>query len=118
MVFLKKEHNNGGSDWVHVRTLDLPEATLGLPGYKECFFSQTAKIVTAGKGYVLLTPAEETWLFSVELETMQSVITFGISSLVRSVHVKCCYGQRCPRAYFGAREVVRVDAMTCASADR
>ncbi|TKW32653.1 hypothetical protein SEVIR_2G181900v4 [Setaria viridis] len=70
-VFLKKEHNNGGSDWVLVRSLHLPEATLGLPGYKECFFSHTAKIVTAGKGYVVLTPAEETWLFSVELGTMQ-----------------------------------------------
>ncbi|CAL5088900.1 unnamed protein product [Urochloa decumbens] len=71
MVFLKKEHNNGGSDWVLVRRLNLPEATLGLPGYKECFFSRTAKIVTEGKGYVGLTPAEETWLFSVELRTMQ-----------------------------------------------
>ncbi|RLN34519.1 hypothetical protein C2845_PM03G31620 [Panicum miliaceum] len=70
-VFVQKEHNNGGSDWVLVRSLHLPEATLELQGYKECFFSRTAKIVAAGKGYVVLTQAEETWLFSIELGTMQ-----------------------------------------------
>ncbi|KAF8711576.1 hypothetical protein HU200_029025 [Digitaria exilis] len=70
-VFLKKEHNNGGSEWVIVRSLNLAEATIGLPGYRESLFSGTVKIVTAGKGYVVLTPAKETWLFSVELGTMQ-----------------------------------------------
>ncbi|KAF8661231.1 hypothetical protein HU200_057075 [Digitaria exilis] len=70
-VFLKREHNNGGSEWVLVRSLHLAEATIGLPGYKERLFSGTVKIVAAGKGYVALTPAKETWLFSVELGTMQ-----------------------------------------------
>ncbi|WVZ64508.1 hypothetical protein U9M48_014011 [Paspalum notatum var. saurae] len=73
-VFLKQEHGNGGgSEWVPVRSLHLGEATRGLLGYKECFFGlgRNPKIVTAGKGYVVLTPAEETWLFSVELGTMQ-----------------------------------------------
>ncbi|KAJ1289268.1 hypothetical protein BS78_02G151200 [Paspalum vaginatum] len=71
-VFLKHEHGNGGGgEWVPVRSLRLGEATRGLPGYKECFFGQTPKIVTAGKGYVVLTPAEGTWLFTVELGTLQ-----------------------------------------------
>ncbi|PUZ70329.1 hypothetical protein GQ55_2G220000 [Panicum hallii var. hallii] len=70
-VFVKEEPNNGGSDWVLVRSLHLPEATLGLQWYKESFFSRGAKIVTADKGYVVLAPAEETWLFSIELGTMQ-----------------------------------------------
>lgn len=75
-VFLKQENggNGCGGEWGPVRSLRLPEATGGLPGYKECFFvSRTAKIVivTAGKGYVVLTPAEETWLFSVDPATMQ-----------------------------------------------
>jgi hypothetical protein len=74
-VFLKleQEHDNGGGiDWVPVRSLNLREPTRGLPAFKECFFSHTAKIVTAGEGYVVLTPAEETWLFSVELGTMEA----------------------------------------------
>ncbi|KAL6592460.1 hypothetical protein ACP70R_049513 [Stipagrostis hirtigluma subsp. patula] len=61
----------GVATWMLERTLRLPEATLGLPGRKECYFCRTAKIVTAGKGYVVLTPAEETCLFSVRLRTMQ-----------------------------------------------
>jgi hypothetical protein len=73
-VFLKleQEHDNGGGiNWVPVWNLNLREAAHGLPAFKECFFSHTAKIVTAGEGYVVLTPAEETWLFSVELRSMQ-----------------------------------------------
>ncbi|WVZ64525.1 hypothetical protein U9M48_014027 [Paspalum notatum var. saurae] len=71
-LFLKQDHGNGGGEWVLVRSLQLGEVTRGLPGYKECFFGgHTPKIVTAGRGYVVLTPAEGTWLFSVELGTMQ-----------------------------------------------
>jgi hypothetical protein len=73
-VFLKRDHNDSGAgiDWVPVRSLNLREATRGLPRFKECFFSQTAKVVTAGKGYIVLTPAEETWPFSIELGTMEA----------------------------------------------
>ncbi|TVU00863.1 hypothetical protein EJB05_53711, partial [Eragrostis curvula] len=71
-VFVKRKNNNDGSiNWTHENTLRLPEATRGLPGHKECYFSRTAKIITSSKDYVVLTPVEETWLFSVELRTMQ-----------------------------------------------
>jgi hypothetical protein len=48
---------------------------VGLPGREERFFDQGAKIVGANTEYVKLTPmlalGEETWLFSVELDTMR-----------------------------------------------
>ncbi|RLN34119.1 hypothetical protein C2845_PM03G31610 [Panicum miliaceum] len=47
-------------EWVLERSLCLPEATLGLPGRKDSYFGRVAKIVTAGDGYIVLTPAEET----------------------------------------------------------
>ncbi|KAF8661227.1 hypothetical protein HU200_057071 [Digitaria exilis] len=60
------------SEWVEERRLRLPEATRGLPGHKECYFrGAVARIVTAREGYVVLTPAEETWLFSVDLVSMK-----------------------------------------------
>ncbi|KAL6655811.1 hypothetical protein ACP70R_006637 [Stipagrostis hirtigluma subsp. patula] len=67
-VYAKELHRG---EWELERTLRLPEATHGLPGRKEGYFGRTAKIVTAGKEYVVLTPAEETWLFSVRRKTMQ-----------------------------------------------
>jgi hypothetical protein len=51
------------------------EATAGLSGCQESFFEQGANIVPANVEYILLTPqltpTYETWLFSVELETMR-----------------------------------------------
>ncbi|KAL6592462.1 hypothetical protein ACP70R_049515 [Stipagrostis hirtigluma subsp. patula] len=70
-VYRERKLDGGDSIWELQRSLCLPEATCGLPGYKQSFFSRTAKIVTAGEGYVVLTPEEETWLFSIELRTMQ-----------------------------------------------
>ncbi|CAL5088917.1 unnamed protein product [Urochloa decumbens] len=72
-VFANRDYHLLGvtSEWVHERSMRLPEATRGLPGHKECYFRRTAKIVTAGRGYVVLTPAEETWVFSVDLGTME-----------------------------------------------
>ncbi|KAK3129858.1 hypothetical protein QOZ80_6BG0485700 [Eleusine coracana subsp. coracana] len=70
-VFAKRKHGDGTTEWLHENSVCLPEATHGLPGHKQCYFSSTAKIVAAGKGYVVLTPAEETWLFSVEVRTMK-----------------------------------------------
>ncbi|GJM99081.1 hypothetical protein PR202_ga16147 [Eleusine coracana subsp. coracana] len=70
-------------EWLHEKIVCLPEATRGLPGHKERYFSCTGKIVAAGKGYAVLMPAEETWLlkslkgpspsaaFSVEVRTMK-----------------------------------------------
>ncbi|KAL6658821.1 hypothetical protein ACP70R_002861 [Stipagrostis hirtigluma subsp. patula] len=70
-VFVERKHDDGSSEWALEKSLRLPEATRGLPGWKECYFGRTTKIVTAGTGFVVVTPAEETWLFSVELGTMR-----------------------------------------------
>ncbi|GJM99087.1 hypothetical protein PR202_ga16153 [Eleusine coracana subsp. coracana] len=58
-------------EWELERRVNLPEATHGLKQHKEGYFGRAAKIVTARKGFVVLTPAEETWLFFVDLRTMQ-----------------------------------------------
>ncbi|CAN6356142.1 unnamed protein product [Urochloa humidicola] len=73
-VFANREQNyyaGATNEWVQERSLRLPEATRGLPGHKQSYFGRSAKIVTAGRGYIVLTPAEETWVFSVDLETME-----------------------------------------------
>uniref|UniRef100_A0A0E0D1I4 F-box domain-containing protein n=1 Tax=Oryza meridionalis TaxID=40149 RepID=A0A0E0D1I4_9ORYZ len=60
----------GSGEWVVKRLVSLREATRGLPGHRETYFRQEAKIVAANAAYVLLTPQEKKkWLFSVELET-------------------------------------------------
>ncbi|EAZ44254.1 hypothetical protein OsJ_28870 [Oryza sativa Japonica Group] len=60
----------GSGEWVVERLVSLPEATRELPGRRETYFRQEAKIVAANAAYVLLTPQEKKrWLFSVELET-------------------------------------------------
>uniref|UniRef100_A0A0E0E9R5 Uncharacterized protein n=1 Tax=Oryza meridionalis TaxID=40149 RepID=A0A0E0E9R5_9ORYZ len=70
-VFLRRD----GSDvWEPEKSLSLCDATRNMPGHKESYFgvaAVAAKIVSAGAGYIVLTPAEETWLFSVELATME-----------------------------------------------
>jgi hypothetical protein len=61
-----------GSDdkWVVERLVHLREATRRLPGHEDGYFQGEAVIVDAHDTYVLLTPREMTWLFSVLLETM------------------------------------------------
>lgn len=68
---------SGGGEWAVERSVRLADATRGLPGRQEVFFTAeapAARIVTAGgDGFVTLAPAEdETWLFSVDLETMEA----------------------------------------------
>ncbi|PUZ70348.1 hypothetical protein GQ55_2G221600 [Panicum hallii var. hallii] len=59
-------------EWVMEKSIRLRDATAGLPGGRDYrFFRLPARIVTAGNTFVVLTPAEKTWLFSVELETME-----------------------------------------------
>uniref|UniRef100_M8C8N0 F-box protein AT5G49610-like beta-propeller domain-containing protein n=1 Tax=Aegilops tauschii TaxID=37682 RepID=M8C8N0_AEGTA len=71
-VFARRRPDSDDDDeWSLEMQLRLPEATLGLPGREESFFQQEAMIVSANTRYVLLTPSEETWLFSVELDTMR-----------------------------------------------
>ncbi|KAG0529904.1 hypothetical protein BDA96_05G137600 [Sorghum bicolor] len=63
---------HGGDDkWVVERLVRLREATGELPGREDGYFQGEAVIVDAHDTYVLLTPREKTWLFSVVLETME-----------------------------------------------
>lgn len=42
-----------------------------LPGREDHYFGNEAMILAADATHVLVTPQEETWVFSVELETME-----------------------------------------------
>ncbi|RLN33227.1 hypothetical protein C2845_PM03G31890 [Panicum miliaceum] len=65
-VFTRKEC--GG--WVLDARVLLSQATCTLPGYKEWYFKGPGKIVSEAEGRVLVvTPWEEEWLISVNLET-------------------------------------------------
>ncbi|GJM99083.1 hypothetical protein PR202_ga16149 [Eleusine coracana subsp. coracana] len=70
-VFVQRKLISGETKWVLRESLDLQEATRSLTGHKGCYFNSSTEIITAGKGYVVLAPAEEMWLFSVELSTMR-----------------------------------------------
>ncbi|XP_052168391.1 uncharacterized protein LOC127785002 [Oryza glaberrima] len=65
---------DGDGEWVLEKRVWLPAAARGLPGYDEGYFQEQngeAIVVAASAAYVLLRPpVEDTWLFSVELETM------------------------------------------------
>ncbi|CAD6253804.1 unnamed protein product [Miscanthus lutarioriparius] len=62
-----------GSDdkWMVERLVRLPETTRGLPAREDGYFQGEAVIVDAHDTYVLLTPREKAWLFSVVLETTE-----------------------------------------------
>jgi hypothetical protein len=71
LIVLVQHHKQGGDKWWVVEKLvRLPEATLKLEGRKQRFFQRNAMIVAANETYVLVTPREKTWLFSVEIETL------------------------------------------------
>ncbi|KAG8056481.1 hypothetical protein GUJ93_ZPchr0002g23523, partial [Zizania palustris] len=72
-VFATWRRDHGNGEWVLEKSLRLAAATAGLAGYKEGYFSNgsAAKVVTANTGAVTFTPAEETWMFSVDLKTME-----------------------------------------------
>lgn len=62
----------GSDQWVVEKTVQLRDAAAGLPGWDDRFLlQQPARIVSVGDTFVVLTPTEETWLFSMDLETME-----------------------------------------------
>ncbi|CAN6204169.1 unnamed protein product [Urochloa humidicola] len=66
------QRRSGGDEWVIDNLVRLPEATRGLPGHEDRFFQENeAIIVSAEDMHVLVTPQEKTWLFSVDLDTME-----------------------------------------------
>ncbi|XP_044963161.1 uncharacterized protein LOC123419838 [Hordeum vulgare subsp. vulgare] len=58
-------------EWVVEKLLRLQQATCGLPGRKETYFERPAKLVATTRRHVLVTPEEETWIFSVDLERLE-----------------------------------------------
>ncbi|CAN6195569.1 unnamed protein product [Urochloa humidicola] len=72
-VLARHRSGDDGDEWVWEveRVVRLREFTLGLPGREDRFFMRNAMILAAHEGYVLVTPQEKTWLFSVELDTMR-----------------------------------------------
>ncbi|KAM3300182.1 hypothetical protein ACQJBY_041291 [Aegilops geniculata] len=62
---------DSSGEWVVEKLVRLPEATCGLPGHDETYFQRPAKIVATTTRHVLVTPREETWIFSVDLDTLE-----------------------------------------------
>ncbi|KAF0913468.1 hypothetical protein E2562_022360 [Oryza meyeriana var. granulata] len=60
-------------EWTPEKTLRLPELTHELPGRKDSFFKTMvgAKILAVIGRSVMLTPPDEMWPFSVDLDTME-----------------------------------------------
>ncbi|KAF2915751.1 hypothetical protein DAI22_09g063500 [Oryza sativa Japonica Group] len=64
------QHSNG--EWVLQKSLRLEESTMGLAGYKAGRGGAAMVVAAATAGSVVLAPVEEmTWMFSVDLETME-----------------------------------------------
>ncbi|KAM3274822.1 hypothetical protein ACQJBY_043676 [Aegilops geniculata] len=62
-------YNDG--DWDLEESLELMEATRGLEEHKDEYFRVPMRIVTASTMSIVLSPADQTWQFSVDLETME-----------------------------------------------
>ncbi|CAN6329601.1 unnamed protein product [Urochloa humidicola] len=61
-----------GGEWALEKKVLLSEVTCDLPGYKPSFFIWMRHVVMVGAGYVILTPYMETWIFSINLETVEA----------------------------------------------
>ncbi|KAF8757333.1 hypothetical protein HU200_010848 [Digitaria exilis] len=60
-------------EWALEKSILLWEATSGLPGYKDRFFSHYQEILTRGIGFIILSPQfAEPCPYSIDLETMEA----------------------------------------------
>ncbi|CAN6204161.1 unnamed protein product [Urochloa humidicola] len=71
-IFEGGASHKSDAEWVVEKRVELAEASLHLlPGRKEGYFRSLPEIITATEEFAVLSPAEETWLFSVDLRTME-----------------------------------------------
>jgi hypothetical protein len=73
-VFARKRVGCSDDDdeWELEKEFLLPEATVELPGWEQRLSEQQVIIVTANDKYILLSLSDETWVFTVELDTMRA----------------------------------------------
>ncbi|KAF6986086.1 hypothetical protein CFC21_003877 [Triticum aestivum] len=57
--------------WELHKSLELMEATRGLTGYKEEYFDGSLKVVMTSPKFIVLALENGTWLFSIDLDTME-----------------------------------------------
>ncbi|CAL5080923.1 unnamed protein product [Urochloa decumbens] len=69
--------HHGNNDWVLEMSVQLVEASRGLPGREEDYFDMKTIIIDADEGFVVLSPERKTWLYSVDLETMELKREYG-----------------------------------------
>ncbi|CAL5088884.1 unnamed protein product [Urochloa decumbens] len=70
-TFHGDDSDESDDEWVVEKRVELAEASLHLPGRKEGYFRCLPVIIAATEEFVMLSPSEETWLFSMDLRTME-----------------------------------------------
>ncbi|KAM0822100.1 hypothetical protein ACQ4PT_071724 [Festuca glaucescens] len=71
-VFVQRHPGCSNDDeWVLEKQLDLLEATTGLPGHDEALFDQEVFFHAANGKCIVLSLSDQTWVFSVDLDTMR-----------------------------------------------
>uniref|UniRef100_M8CDE8 F-box domain-containing protein n=1 Tax=Aegilops tauschii TaxID=37682 RepID=M8CDE8_AEGTA len=77
------------TDWELQKSLQLMEATRGLAGHKDEYFCGSTKIVSTSMSSIVFSLAEETWLFSIDFETME------VAKCTYKAHSSACVAYPC-----------------------
>jgi hypothetical protein len=120
-VFVKEEPNNGGSDWVLVRSLHLPELRppLGSNGTRRASSAEAQRSSQRTRGMWCWHQQRRHGCSPSSSEPCRwSVSTIGIGLPARCIRMNCGYNRRFVCVFYTVREAVMVHAMTFASANR